>query len=289
MTPTDVKEFIRSLGLDCVGIAPAILPKPSYEENICPLAAGHGPERYNPQALLANCQSIIVILFPYFNGIPNHHNISIYAQTRDYHLVIKDYLTQVQAFLESLCPASRQVLCADTSPLADRWLAYQAGLGFIGDNYCFINPTYGSFCYIGSILTTLCLEPDQPLAAECQHCGACRKACLGNCLNDTTFHYENCKSYLTQKKGSLTLPEQTIIAKSPLIYGCDECQKVCPHNHDIPLTPIPAFRENRSVWLERNDIEGLSNRQFQQKYGDCAFSWRGKKILLRNMDYTKQT
>lgn len=284
-----IKNFIHSLGLSCTGIAPAILPIPTAKENICPLAAGQGAERYLPKALLPGCQSVIVVLFPYYAGDEGTHNISLYAQGEDYHWVIMTYLEKIRDFLETACPDSHHVCCADTSPLVDRWLAYQAGLGYFGDNYCFINPTYGSYCFIGSVLTTIDLTADVPLETDCGHCGACRTACLGSCLDGDVFHYEQCKSYLTQKKGSLTPPEISIIRKTPLIYGCDECQQVCPHNRDIPLTPLPEFRQSRLTWLAREDIALLSNRQFQAAYGKRAFAWRGKKILLRNMAYTGQS
>ena len=288
MNSEDIKAFTKSLGLVHTGITSAIIPKPPYHEHICPLASGQGDDRYQPEALLTGCQSIIVILFPYYDNLPAQYNISLYAQAEDYHIVVNDYLHQIVTFLEEKEPTSRHVCCVDTSPLADRWLAYQAGLGFIGENGCFINPACGSYCYIGSILSTIPLCADQPMSDECQHCGACKACCPGDCLSDSHFHYEHCKSYLTQKKGDLTAVEQGIIKKTPLIYGCDECQKICPHNRHLPVTPIPAFRKNKIIWLHRQDIQNLSNRQFKAIYGNRAFAWRGKKILLRNMNYTEQ-
>ncbi|OKY52972.1 epoxyqueuosine reductase [Megasphaera cerevisiae] len=290
MNSYDIKKFAASLGLKCTGIAPADLKGPAEEADICPLAAGEGQDRYAPERLLPGCRSVIVILFPYYVSEDTAANLAMYCRCPDYHLVIRTYLHRIESFLQELWPESRQYSIIDTSPLADRWLAYKAGLGFFGDNHCFINVTYGSYCFIGSILTTLRLEPDLPLEKECLHCGACKTACPGHCFTSASgYDYRFCKSFLTQKKGSLTPPEITVLQKTPLIFGCDECQQVCPHNANIADTPLPEFRQDRLSLLHRSDIADMSNRQFQTAYSRRAFAWRGKKLLLRNLDYISKT
>jgi epoxyqueuosine reductase len=286
MNSSEIKRFAYTLGLDCVGIAPAKLPLPAQADDpVCPFTAGRSPDRFQPTTVLPGAQAVIVVLFPYYTKVTGQSNLSVYAQCRDYHLVVHDYLEDLCHYIDSCCPGSEHVLCVDTAPLADRWLAYQAGLGFFGDNQCFFHPRYGSYCYIGSIVTSLPLEPDAPLQRQCLHCGACSQACPGQCLTDGSFHYERCKSYLTQKKGELTMKEQHIIARTPLIFGCDECQQACPLNEQAAETPLASFRQDRLQQLRPNDITGLTNRQFKAAYGDRAFAWRGKAILLRNMAY----
>ena len=342
MNSLHIKQFIYQLGIPCVGIAPGQFPAPPPPARPCPLAAGQGAERYEPERLLSPCRSIIVMLFPYYVADPPTANLSLYCRSTDYHLLIRRYLQTVEAYLHQHYPSCRTLSVADTSPLADRYLAYLAGLGFIGDNDCFIHERYGSYCFIGSILTTLPLTPDTPLHRECYHCGACRHACPGHCFDGADYDYrlcksyltqkkgslslpeievlrktplifgcdmcqavcphnaeipetplndfkENrlCKSYLTQKKGSLSLPEIEVLRKTPLIFGCDMCQAVCPHNAEIPETPLNDFKENRIYTLSHEAIASLSNREFQRKYGNRAFAWRGKKILLRNMEYLR--
>lgn len=160
-------------------------------------------------------------------------------------------------------------------------MAYLAGLGFYGKNNCFISTKWGSYVVIGTILTTLELEPNMPLNQSCMECNRCITACLGQCLGHDEFKYDTCKSYLTQKKGDLTEEEKTIISKTPLVFGCDVCQEVCPHNRDIPTTPIPEFQQIEP-FIEINELEALTNKEFKAKYGNRAFAWRGKKILMRN-------
>ena len=284
LDPDTLKRYAASLGLDCVGIAPArLLAPPVPAASICPLAAGNGPERYEPERLLPGCRSVVVALFPYYGGREKTANLSQYCRSLDYHVIVGEYLAKLSSYIETHYGGTCRP-AVDMSPLSDRLLAYEAGLGFIGDNGCLINGQYGSYVFIGNVLTTAAFAPDRPLAQECLHCGACRRACPGQCFSQATYDYRLCKSYLTQKKGNFTLPELQSLQKTPSIFGCDCCQEVCPHNASVPLTPLPEFHRRRLPFLRRQDIESLSNRQFQQAFGDRAFSWRGKKTLLRNMD-----
>lgn len=284
-----IKALGRELGLDCIGIAAAELPAEVPTEPICPLAAGHGEDRWQPKRLLPACRAIIVVLFPYYHGQKaGKANLSLYCQSRDYHQIIRDYLTRFDAAIRRRFPDSRQVAVIDTTPLADRYLAQRAGLGFFGDNRCLIHETYGTYCFIGSLLTTLPLDADAPNQRECRHCGACAAACPGNCFTGTSYTYERCKSYLTQKKGDLSPAEIAIIQKTPLVFGCDECQRVCPHNRDVPVTPLPEFREQLLTHIDAAALESITNGQFRAAYGNRAFAWRGKKILLRNLAYLKE-
>ena len=142
---------------------------------------------------------------------------------------------------------------------------------------------WGSYVVIGTILTTLELEPNTPLTQSCMGCNRCITACLGQCLGLDEFKFDTCKSYLTQKKGELTSEEEHIIAKTPLVFGCDVCQEVCPHNKDISTTPIPEF-QSVEPYIDRDELDSLTNKEFKAKYGHRAFSWRGKKILIRNQE-----
>ncbi len=282
VTTAALKTYCKSLGLTEVGIADHI-PRPEKETPICPLASGQGPERYDLEAVLPGCKSAVVILFPYhLPDIPDS-NLSCYCQVPDYHPVVRLYLDNIAGWLQNHVLGSETACIVDTSPLAERLLAVQAGVGILGDNGCVINQIYGSWCFIGAVLTTLELKPDVPAKDGCFHCGACAKACLGQCFSENGYDYHFCKSYLTQKKGELTPEEKAVMKKSETIFGCDVCQRVCPLNRDVKNTPLPEFRENRLQHLTAEELESLSNREFRQKYGNYAFSWRGKQILLRNL------
>lgn len=282
-----LQEICKELHIPVTGATSWPLPDEAqhilFDSEPCPFTAANvkeriqGPSDFTPK-------SAIVCLFPYYVPFHGESNLSRYTWSTDYHIVVNTYLQRVVDKLTSLVPSAQHSIHCDTSPLADRYMAYLAGLGFYGKNKCFINPTWGSYVVIGTILTTIPFEPNQPNTETCLGCNQCIHTCLGNCLSTNRFQFETCKSYLTQKKGDLTDDERIIIGKSPLLFGCDQCQEVCPHNHNIPITPIVEFQHIEPL-LDASELETMTNREFKAKYGKRAFAWRGKAILLRNHDY----
>ena len=290
MKDINLQEFCKELHIYEFGIAPWPLPDTAkdilYESNPCPFTAADVEERLRGTTEFTP-KSAVVCLFPYYIEHSGPSNLSRYTWGTDYHLVINEYLEKLIEKLQKMNTSAQFSIHCDTSPLADRYMAYLAGLGFYGKNNCFINPKWGSYVMIGTILTTLEFEPNTPLGQSCMGCNRCITACLGQCLGHDEFKYDTCKSYLTQKKGDLTNEEETIIGKTPLVFGCDVCQEVCPHNQSIPVTPIPEF-QHVEPYIDINEIETLTNKEFKAKYGHRAFSWRGKKILIRNQNIIEE-
>lgn len=282
----NLQEICKELNIYEFGVASWPLPENAksilYESNPCPFTAANVEERLLGTSLFTP-KSAIVCLFPYYVEHKDPSNLSRYTWATDYHLVINEYLKKLIEKLQIINTDAQFSIHCDTSPLADRYIAYLAGLGFYGKNNCFISPKWGSYVVIGTILTTLELEPDTPLTQSCMECNRCITACLGQCLGHDEFKFDTCKSYLTQKKGELTSEEEHIIAKTPLVFGCDVCQEVCPHNKDIPTTPIPEF-QSVEPYIDIDELDSLTNKEFKAKYGHRAFSWRGKKILMRNQE-----
>lgn len=282
----NLQEICKELNIYEFGVASWPLPENAksilYESNPCPFTAANVEERLLGTSLFTP-KSAIVCLFPYYVEHKDPSNLSRYTWAKDYHLVINEYLKKLIEKLQIMNTDAQFSIHCDTSPLADRYMAYLAGLGFYGKNNCFISPKWGSYVVIGTILTTLELEPDTPLTQSCMGCNRCITACLGQCLGHDEFKFDTCKSYLTQKKGELTSEEEHIIAKTPLVFGCDVCQEVCPHNKDIPTTPIPEF-QSVEPYIDIDELDSLTNKEFKAKYGHRAFSWRGKKILIRNQE-----
>ena len=282
----NLQEICKELNIYEFGVASWPLPENAksilYESNPCPFTAANVEERLLGTSLFTP-KSAIVCLFPYYVEHKDPSNLSRYTWATDYHLVINEYLKKLIEKLQIMNTDAQFSIHCDTSPLADRYMAYLAGLGFYGKNNCFISPKWGSYVVIGTILTTLELEPNTPLTQSCMGCNRCITACLGQCLGHDEFKFDTCKSYITQKKGELTSEEEHIIAKTPLVFGCDVCQEVCPHNKDIPTTPIPEF-QSVEPYIDIDELDSLTNKEFKAKYGQRAFSWRGKKILIRNQE-----
>lgn len=251
---TKIFDYIHSLGIEKCGVAPC-------EKNFA-----------------------IVCLFPYFGGYRDG-NLSVYTHSRDYHTIVGKKLKEICDFIHTLSPEAECECFCDIGPEIDRHLAYLAGLGFYGENKMLINDDFGSYFFIGYVLTNLPLAPDSPLDKECLKCGKCKKGCPGGALGDS-FNIEKCASHISQKKGELTKEETEILKKSALIFGCDICQRVCPHNNITPR-PMKEFTEDIISSLSLSDLEGLSNKEFASKYKNRAFSWRGKKVLERNLKLLK--
>ena len=286
MKDINLQQICKELHIYEFGIASWPLPEQArtilFESTPCPFTTADvearllGTKQFIPK-------SAIVCLFPYHVEHKGQSNLSRYTWSTDYHLIINEYLERLIERLQIIDDSAQFSIHCDTSPLADRYMAYLAGLGFYGKNNCFISPKWGSYVVIGTILTTLELEPNAPLEQSCMGCNRCITACLGQCLGHDDFKYNTCKSFLTQKKGELTDEEENILAKTPLVFGCDVCQEVCPHNKDIPTTPIPEFQQIEP-YVNIDELEALTNKEFKAKYGRRAFSWRGKKILMRNQE-----
>lgn len=221
-------------------------------------------------------RTVLVALFPYLTDAPSG-NLSLYARGRDYHAVIADRLGAVADELRREYPENHFVVLADDSPLPEVYAAACAGLGCIGDNGLLIHPDYGSYVFIGTIVTDLDLPVTEQPPTGCLHCGACRRAC------PIDLEKSRCLSALTQQGGTLTEEQAALVREHPLVWGCDTCQLVCPMNRQAKPTDIADFQDDRIHRLTLADVDGLTRRQFNQKYPDRAFTWRGPAPLQRNL------
>ena len=126
---------------------------------------------------------------------------------------------------------------------------------------------------------------DEPLPKTCIKCNKCVKYCPGNAiLGNYELNPKRCLSYITQKKEELSEEERNLLKDNKKIFGCDICQDICPHNNNIQKTNIIEFIDNQITNLNYEEINNISNKEFKRRYGDRAFSWRGKKIIQRNME-----
>lgn len=227
-----------------------------------------------------------VALFPYY--VKNERGtVSMYARGLDYHRVAENKLAPIAEELIRLGAGFAEIY-ADKGGLDDRRAAYEAGLGFYGRNGMLICEELGSYFFIGQVVHDLQIEPDLPANGHCMDCGSCIRFCTGNALTENGFDINRCVSHITQKRGELDDTEKALIIKSGMCWGCDKCQEVCPHNAGLDTTAMPEFTEGRITSLQKSDLEGLSNRGFKEAFGSYAFAWRGKNVLLRNIDILSQ-
>lgn len=223
-------------------------------------------------------KSVLVFLVPYYAG--ECENLSVYSASVDYHIVIRELAGKIIRELGELYPEACFAAFGDHSPIDERAAALGAGLGMVGDNGLIITEKYGSYVFIGDILTDVPPDDIGALSCssyrECLHCGACRAACPTGILRGES---DICLSAVTQKKGELTEYEAELMKRVGTVWGCDECQRVCPYNKACELTPIKAYHEGRITRLTSELLRSMSDEEFEKR----AFSWRGRAPLMRNL------
>lgn len=228
-------------------------------------------------------QSAIIFLLPYYSG--ETENISRYAASLDYHIIIKDVTERLINLLSSEHPEKKHKGYGDHSPIDERGAAAISGLGIIGDNGLLINEKYGSYVFVAEVLTEL--EADLLGKSEisevkfCHHCGICKKMCPTEILSGKS---NLCLSEITQRKGELSDFEIEIMRKVNTVWGCDECQRACPYNKNPIETPIKFFHEKRIGKLTREILNSMSDGEFSER----AFAWRKRKTVERNLEYLEK-
>ena len=297
MNKQQLKEFCKEIGIELVGIAGVnryqelerIIKRRIENGHITGMEEPSIDKRVNPLETMDNAKSIIVCAFPYYTENIDKSNISKYCYGEDYHIVIKRYLNKIGEYLSEQIDEFEFKSYTDNGPLVDRYLAYISGIGYFGLNNNIITDKYGSYVFIGYMITNYEFKPDEPSVKTCIKCGKCVNYCPGNALlGSYEMNPKRCVSYMTQKKEDLTEEEKEILINQDKVFGCDICQDVCPHNLNIDKTKIIEFKENLMYNINEDDLNGLSNKEFKRMYGNKAFSWRGKKIIQRNISLIKK-
>ena len=222
-------------------------------------------------------KSAILFLVPYYAG--EGVNLSRYATSLDYHIILRALGEELITVLKAHAPSARYKIYGDHSPIDERHAALVAGLGILGDNGLLINEKYGSYIFVADLITDI--EPEalgavSPLPIRhCEGCGICRAACPTGILNGNG---EDCLSAITQRKGELLEEEVDLMRKFNTGWGCDVCQSVCPYNRMPALTPIEFFYKDRITRLDPELVSSLSDDEIKAR----AFGWRGRAVLLRN-------
>ena len=245
-------------------------------------------DRLDPKLSLASARTIISIALAYPRRLPQQPQKTAFRRGKitpnswglDYHYILQDKLERLARGIEELTADFEYKGMVDTGALVDTAVARRAGIGFIGKNGLVISKEFGSYMFLGELITNLELEPDQPVDYDCGDCNRCVEACPTSCLlGDSTMYAKRCLSFQTQDKGMMDLEFRKKI--KTVIYGCDICQICCPYNKGIDSPPVvdidPDLAQPELIpFLE------LSNGQFKEKFGLIAGSWRGKNILQRN-------
>lgn len=246
-------------------------------------------KRTDPTLLFPGCRSIICVALNYFPGNVEEErlHLSRYALGRDYHKAVKDRLFMLLQAINGKVKVSGRPFC-DTAPLLERYWATRAGIGWIGKNHQLIIPNAGTHFFLGELLIDAELEYDTPLEGNrCGECSECIDACPTNALTAEGFDARLCLSYLTiEHRGEL--PENIGEKMGNCFYGCDRCQKWCPHNRFATPTQVTEFTPSAALLaMDESDWKGLTEERYKELFGNSAVERCGYGQLMRNINSLK--
>ena len=291
-----VKQAALAQGFDKVGIASVDDP-PDLAGLSRWLSAGfqadmawmNNPKRWEPTSILPGARSMVCVALNYYT--PHAHSedpevgkISRYAWGRDYHRVLGKRLKALSAWMESEYDC-RTRFYVDTGPIAEKPWAMQAGLGWIGKNSLLLTRDFGSWLFLGEILTTLELPADRPHTSHCGTCTRCLDACPTAAIVEPGVVDSNrCIAYHTLESHADELPESIAQQQQGWVAGCDICQDVCPWNQRFAQpTPIEDFQPypaNLAPTLQ--DLSHCTPEQFDRQFPASALRRLKAKRLRRN-------
>ena len=299
----EIKKKAFEEGFDAVGIAkvPASskikLRTASLERW---LEAGHqanmawmkNPRRKSIENMLDGVQSVLAVGLNYYidtDKTPKDISIARYGWGQDYHKVIEKKLKRVAQLLEKERPNSRWKICVDTSAFLDKAWAEEAGIGWIGKHSNIINSKFGSWMFLGHLLTTEALEPDQPSKPICGECEVCIDACPTQAIEEPFIINANkCLAYHTLENREKELPNHIINKMGTWIAGCDICQDVCPWNKkNIPETSEPDLQPSQWILnMNKKDALSWSDSQWKTNLNKSALKRIKPWMWRRNINST---
>jgi epoxyqueuosine reductase len=249
----------------------------------------NNPKRQDIRAFMPEALSIICVALNYYTphqrpNSPEYAKISRYGWGRDYHKVMAKKLKALNNWLQTY-PDVRSRYVSDTAPIQDKVWAQKAGLGWIAKNGNVITREYGSWVFLGEILTNLDLTPD---IAHTEHCGSCTR-CLDACPTDAiaapfVVDANRCIAYHTIENREEKLPEAISAHLQGWVSGCDICQDVCPWNQrfakETDIVEFQPYAENVAPKL--TDLAEISDQEWDRRFTASALRRIKPEMLRRN-------
>jgi epoxyqueuosine reductase len=298
-----IKRDGLALGFDAIGITGIELSadEAHFRDWLAAGFAGqmtymsrYGTKRSRPAELIPGTVSCISARLNYWPDAaasaaatladPDAGYISRYALGRDYHKTMRSRLQKLtERIVESVGPFGHRVF-TDSAPVLEKALARNAGLGWIGKHTNLIGKDSGSYFFLGEVYVDLELPPDSAASAHCGSCSACLPACpTGAIVAPYRLDARRCISYLTiELKGSIPAELRALVGNR--VYGCDDCQLVCPWNKFARSTCEPDFAPRHGLDAARLiDLFAWSEAEFLQKTAGSAIRRIGYAQWLRNV------
>jgi len=298
-----IKAQARALGFDVCGFASVETPWPASARLAQFVADGlHGTmgwmettaeRRAHPRAMWSEARCAVVLGMSYapdrdpLEALKDRTRgaISVYAQGDDYHALIKKRLKQLASWMQREFGGEVKVF-VDTAPLMEKPLAENAGLGWQGKHTNLVSREHGSWLFLGAVLTTLPLNPDEPIGEHCGSCHACLDICPTNAF-PAPFRLDarRCISYLTIEHAG-PIPEDLRPALGNRIYGCDDCLAVCPWNKFAQVARESAFHAREALRSPAlADLAALDDASFRALFSKSPVKRIGRDRFVRNVLY----
>mgnify|MGYP002813564366 CR=1 FL=1 len=253
--------------------------------------------RSDPRLVLPGCRSMLSVGMNYYtdnraNEQPGMGRIARYAWGKDYHKVMSQRLSQLEAKIAALAPEVTTKSYVDTGPIMEKAWAQQAGLGWIGKHSNLVSAESGSWLLLGEILMTLELEPDEPATDLCGSCTLCIQACpTGAIVEPYVVDARLCISYLTieLRGGREAISDELASQMGNRIFGCDDCLDVCPFNLRADATSEPAVAPTPlTLRPSLQALAQISEESFAATFKESPLKrakWSG---LLRNVGIAQE-
>ena len=248
--------------------------------------------RADPCVVLPGCRSIIAVGMNYDSGYRategrGYGRIARYAWGMDYHRILGDRLTLLEAKLHELAPGAVTRSYVDTGPVMEKAWAQQAGLGWIGKHSNLVSADHGSWLVLGEILTTIDLAPDTPATDLCGSCSLCIQACPTQAITEPyVVDATRCISYLTiEFRGAReAIADDLATGIGNRIFGCDDCLDVCPFNLRAEPTTDSAFQPLPMTLAPRlEELAGLDEGTFVERFRQSPIRRATLSGLRRNV------
>lgn len=294
-----VKEKARELGFHQVGIASVDGVDATEVQRLQAwMELGYhadmewmaNPKRQDIRLVMPEVRSLVCVALNYYTPDQRpegeeYAKISRYGWGRDYHKVLHKKLKQLATWLESLDEGGKARYYADTGPVQDKVWAQKAGIGWIAKNGNVITREYGSWVFLGEVLTNIELESDRPATQHCGTCTRCLEACPTGAITEPFVVDANrCIAYHTIENRAETLPETLTPHLQGWVAGCDICQDVCPWNQRFAkvsdVTDFRPYAGNLAPKLV--ELAQISDQEWDRQFTASALRRIKPEMLRRN-------
>jgi len=300
----ELEQFAQQAGFAAMGICrPDAVPQTAERLQQFVENGYHGDMRWmeermhwrgNAAALWPEAKSVIMLAEPYTPthnpmdvvGLPDRAAISVYAQNRDYHEMVKKRLKKVGRWLLEQAPDHQIKVFVDTAPVMEKPLGQAAGLGWQGKHTNLLGRDLGNWFFLGAIFTTVDLPVNE---AEVSHCGSCT-ACLTACPTEAfpapyQLDARKCISYLTiEHAGPVPIDLRSKMGNR--IYGCDDCLAACPWNKfAVEARDIKYAARDDLIAPQLADLAALDDTAFRTKFSGSPVKRIGRNRFVRNVLY----